>query len=124
MSEKDEIKWYFDTDDNYSADAAKYQNANSGFGAHKYKVKPFVDYEKYIYLQSENALLKKKLNKAVEGLKFYRQRNHMKMSEEVNCSGIIYDYERLEWKIGPPYIIGVEFGQVAYKTLKELEEMK
>lgn len=39
----DSAEYWFHEDDNYSKAAAEQQNADSGYGPEKYKVRPFVD---------------------------------------------------------------------------------
>ncbi|MES2182151.1 MAG: hypothetical protein V4493_08640 [Pseudomonadota bacterium] len=64
--------------------------------------------------------LQAKLQIAVEALEFYSFREHMKMGDASLASTIVYNYDKPEHKIGPPYIAGVEFGQRARHALKQI----
>lgn len=56
-----------------------------------------------------------------EALEFYSERKHMKMNEDLSNTSINYDYSKMDWKIGPPYVVGVEFGQIARQALSETQ---
>lgn len=74
----------------------------------------------YEAMQSKIAKLEQDRDSMIEALEFYSKRKHIQISEEIDCSGIIYDYNELDWKVGPPYIAGVEYGQRAREALKKV----
>lgn len=73
---------------------------------------------------SEIQSLKQQLAEAVEALKFYSERKHLELSEDANQTTINFGSNHREWKIGPPYLKGAEYGQKAREALKKIGEIK